>query len=45
MVGKPNGIFKFIGEELSLHPEQRCTSTDKCLDQVRQGSSVYIFVN
>ena len=42
---KPNGIFKFIGEELKRHPEQRCTSTDHCLDRVRTGSSVYIYVS
>jgi hypothetical protein len=42
---KPEGVFKFVGEQLNNNPEQRCNSTDKCLDRVRQGSSVYIFVS
>ena len=41
----PNaGILKFIGEELNRHPEALCPTTQECLDVVRKGSSVYIFV-
>jgi len=38
-------ILKFLGEELKRHPEMRFQTTQQCLDQVRKGSSVYIFVS
>ena len=40
-----SGILKYIGEQLKNNPDQRCVTTDKCLDKVREGSSIYIFVS
>lgn len=42
---KAPAVYKVIGENLERHPEQRCASTDQCVEQVRGGSSVYIFVS
>ena len=41
---QPAKIFNFIGQVLKQHPEQRCATIDKCIGEVRKGSSVYIFV-
>ena len=38
------GILKFLGQELKRHPELRFPTSQQCFDQVRRGSSVYIFV-
>ena len=38
------GILKYLGEDIKRHPENRCVSTDQCIDKVLKGSSVYIFV-
>jgi hypothetical protein len=38
------GILKFLGQELKHHPELRFPTSQQCIDQVRKGSSVYIFV-
>ena len=38
------GILYFLGQELKRHPELRFPTSQQCLDQVRRGSSVYIFV-
>lgn len=42
---KSSSVFKYIGNQLKQHPEQRCVSQNQCIEQVRQGSSVYIFVS
>ena len=39
-----SGILKYLGEDLQRHPENRCSSTDQCTQQVLKGSSVYIYV-
>jgi len=38
------GILKFLGEELMRHPELRFPTSQQCVEKVRGGSSVYIFV-
>ena len=43
---EPNaGILKFLGEELKRHPELRLPTSQQCLDKVREGSGVYIYVS
>ena len=38
------GIIKYIGNDLNLHQENRCISPSQCVDKVRKGTSVYIYV-
>lgn len=43
--GKPiAAALKHIANQLKDHPEQRCGTVQKCVEEVRGGSSVYIFV-
>ena len=42
---KSASILKFLGKELERHPENRCVKTEQCVNQVRKGSSVFIYVN
>lgn len=36
-----DGIYKYLGDQLRREPELRCSTTDRCLDKVRNGSYVY----
>ena len=40
-----SGTLKYLGEYFQRYPENRCSSTDQCTQQVLKGSSVHIFVN
>ncbi len=42
---KSASILKFLGKELERHPENRCVKTEQCVNHVRKGSSVLIYVN
>jgi hypothetical protein len=43
--GKPTpASYKYIADQLKQHPEQRYISINQCVEQVRGGSGVYIFV-
>lgn len=37
-----HGVFKYMGDQLRSEPDLRCSSTDQCLDRVRNGST-YVY--
>ncbi len=40
-----SGILKHMGDRLRADPQARCTTSQKCIDMVKSGQTVYTGVN
>ena len=38
-------VYTKLSEKLDKNPESRCTDSQKCVDAVKEGNSVYIRVH